>query len=195
MAREVTADERATFDRIAAEVYSKAANTLVSEYEEIDMNGFDLLGGGVGRLVLDLGDGYVLKCATKTNWEADVVAKASSGLVQNRNEVRRDEDIDHEDLPDWFARVEDHHEQYLWTVQEKAEPGGVPADRIVDMEMKLNDMTDDLCIFDLHNDNVGRLNDGSVIIDYGWWERVDEDRDYSAIVETARHFVEGMLGV
>jgi hypothetical protein len=195
MAREITADERATFDRIAAEIYSKAADTLVSEYEKIDTNGYEVLGGGVGRVVLDLGDGYVLKCATKTNWEANVVPKASSGLVQNRNEVRREEDIDREDLPEWFARVEAHHEQYLWTVQEKADPGGVPADRLVEMKMKLNDMTDDLCIFDIDSDNVGRTGDGSVIIDYGWWERVDDDRDYSAVVETARHFVEGMLSV
>jgi len=193
MARTITADERETFDRIAGEIYQHE-HLNMKEIADMDTAGFERLGTGLARVVFDLEDGYVLKCATRIDWDKHCPMEGGSGIVQNRNEVRRHEDMDRDDLPDWFAQVEGHHEKYLWIVQEKVTEGGVTTAKIQEMKSDLSDMSG-IVVFDLHCGNVGTTENGDKIIDYGWWETIDCQRDYESIVEDTRQFVQETLGV
>lgn len=150
------------------------------DFDEISLNiknrAYPIIGSGSGRLVLDLGNGYVVK-----------KAKNKKGLAQNMAE-HRIASMDHSNL---FAKIVAVSEDFIYLVMEKAMKiyhisvvwkfFNVKNNRelfrlkeFCDIMTKYNLLFSDL----RRSINWGLINDRPVIIDYGFTREV-KHRYYS----------------
>ena len=133
---------------------------------------YKYINSGSGRLVFDLGNGYVVK-----------VSKNRKGLAQNEAEYR----IASKDDTHLFARVLDISEDFKYLIMEKAEKiksisyvwhyFNVKSNRRLYRIEELRDIAcrNNLILLDFgRSANWGKVNDKPVIIDYGFTKEVKE---------------------
>lgn len=131
---------------------------------------YKYINSGSGRLVFDLGNGYVVK-----------VAKNQKGLAQNETEYR----IASKDDTHLFARILDVSEDFKYLIMEKAEKiksisyvwhyFNVKSNRRLYQIEELRDIAsrNNLVLLDFgRSANWGKVNDKPVIIDYGFTKEV-----------------------
>lgn len=123
-----------------------------------------------------------------------------NGVVQNHNEVRR-EDISpaSDQFACYLASVLDHHPLYLWEVQPVGTPCGgrsestVPTETVMVEEGLAATGLPRTCL-EVSPDNTATFGQETLLVDYGWWDALDKHRDYDALTDAATTLAQAILG-
>jgi len=156
-----------TSQKLELEKLSQTINTQTKELKRIrerdfeELKGFEYVASGLSRTVFSK-DKYVIKVESNYSLKR---------YKQNENEWKNYKKIP-KHLKKYFVKPLKRDRRYRWIIQEKASCRELDIDKRVDISHQLKDIFDKnkLVVTDVHEDNVGMIQNKPVMLDYGFDE-------------------------